>query len=605
MHGQKFSYKSCALSEVTSYRASIRTAKGVVQDIGVQAAARSGGLSQLAAIPVKNSERDGQKLCKRLKLALPVEMSHVPKAPGTRYVGNMYMLKLESWINFILSLNNWHILCGLHRPDPPRERAILSRFWDNFRKYEPGHAVWEMVERGVLDLSRTAPLLIHGDEGRGRKRNPFLVLTWHCVLGLGTDLANKTVKKKSYTRLKLNYSGSSHLHRFHCGVLPKMTHNSAALEDLLQLMATSALKLMNEGINAPNGEKFFAVTLYCTGDWAWIVKAGQLARGFGNVIKRLINSRSQLKGIGHLCQAGQRDVHWEGYKCYRSGEVPSWHHTLYKQSPFNSSPALSRIPFVQGREAGFYAYDLFHAFHLGIAKSYVPGCLALASDTMPGGAIDERFEHLTAVYMDYCDRHHLSPYLNGLSKDTLGWPDRSTMPNGQWNKGHVSTALLDFYVAWSSERFADPSHVNRDGDDLLRIALEGGQCIQRCLHELYAGDVFLPQNVANAAARDGLSFLECYRQLATRSFRSGRALFPHMPKGHAVEHIFWQMFESSQTSEQCLSPLVTAVQVSEDYVGKCSRLARRVSPMTCVQRVLERTLQAAHKHWSKAGWIRD
>lgn len=571
----------------------------MVADLGESAASSSGGLSRLAQIPEKNSERDGQKLMKKLNLALPVEMSTLQKAPGVQYDGHICVLKLESWVKFILSINAWHVFCGLHAPDERRERAILSHFWKLYREYEPAHAMWSLVDQGKLDVSRCAPLLLHGDEGRGRKRTPFLVLSWSCVLGFGTLLANSLRKKKHFLSLKLNYSSSTHLHRFLTSVLPKMTRDEEALQDLLRCATDSALKLMLEGITSPHGEKFYAVTLYCTGDWAWIMKAGNLARGFGHVIKRPMNEHTQPKGICHLCRAGQRDVPFENFRFYQGDEVPSWHSTMFQEAAFTSPPELSRIPFVPGREAEFFAYDLFHAYHLGLGKAFAAGILAYASDFMPGGSVDLRFEQLTAEYMDFCDRAHQSPYLLSLNKDNIGWPDRSTYPNGQWSKGHVTTSLTSFFADWATTKLADPA-IN---DDFLRVCLQACQFIERAMHGLYSNDVWLEASLARTIADNGLQFMDAYRRLSTAAFHSNKALFPHMPKSHAVEHLWWKLRSTSSTSRWCLSPLVTAVQISEDYVGKTSRLARKVHPMQAVQRVLQRSLQASYKHWHSAGWI--
>lgn len=591
------------IAEATSYRAAIRTARGVVQDLGESVASGSGGLASLAAIPEQNSERDGQKLCKRLQLALPVKMTELPRPPGTRYGGHLFVLKLEDWFRFILALNNWHVVCGLHAPDRNRERAILTRFWEWYRRYEPGHAMWKLVDENKLDTSRCAPILLHGDEGRGRKRCPFLIISWHCVLGFGTSLANSERKIREYKSMKLNYSGSTHLHRYLSGVLPKMTHDSAALQDLLKVMADSALFMMHTGLTNAYNETYFAVCLHSTGDWAWLVKAGNLCRGFGNVIKRPMTDQTNPKGICHLCCAGQRGCAFENFRVYNDGETPGWYSTLFSENPFSRPPVLSGIPFVQGKEPAFFSFDLFHSYRLGLGKCFVAGALVLASEMMDAGNVDSRFELLTASYHDFCDQAHVSPYITNLTKDTCGWPDRSTFANGQWNKGHITTALGEFFTWWASAHLRGPPDGSID-DALLRLCLQASKHIQSCLHALYSGDVWLKQNCAKRAAEDGHRFLDLYRQAATLAFRNGRALFPHMPKSHAVEHIFWSLTEQARTQEYCLSPLVTSVQISEDFVGKCSRLARRCSPMTVVQRVLERSLQASYKHWHKAGWIK-
>lgn len=83
------------------------------------------------------------------------------------------------------------------------------------------------------------------------------------------------------------------------------------------------------------------------------------------------------------------------------------------------------------------------------------------------------------------------------------------------------------------------------------------------------------------------------------------ALFPHMPKGHSLDHIFWGLKADlgRNTLNYFLNPLNHAVQVSEDWVGRTARVARRTGPPQVILRVLQRVLQAAYAHWRKAGYI--
>lgn len=47
-------------------------------------------------------------------------------------------------------------------------------------------------------------------------------------------------------------------------------------------------------------------------------------------------------------------------------------------------------------------------------------------------------------------------YMSTISRATLGWPDSSTFPNGQWSKGHVTTSLTAFFLDWATQQdFSD------------------------------------------------------------------------------------------------------------------------------------------------------
>ena len=160
------------LAEATSYRAAIRTAKGFVRDVGEAAARRSGGIVELSKINEHHSERDGHQLVsKKYGLSLPIPLSNLPKTPGVRYPGEFKVIRLRDWAQYIVSMNCWHILVGLQKPNRPREQDILREFWARYRQIHPTHQLWKVVEERGIDLSLLAPMLMHGDEGRGGK-NP-------------------------------------------------------------------------------------------------------------------------------------------------------------------------------------------------------------------------------------------------------------------------------------------------------------------------------------------------------------------------------------------------------------------------------------------------
>ena len=66
------------------------------------------------------------------------------------------------------------------------------------------------------------------------------------------------------------------------------------------------------------------------------------------------------------------------------------------------------------------------------------------------------------------------------------------------------------------------------------------------------------------------------------------------------------MIELQMQSRSCrfsVNPLVWSVQSDEDFIGRPSRLSRRVSPVTVVQRVTQRYLQGAYAEWVRARLI--
>ena len=65
--------------------------------------------------------------------------------------------------------------------------------------------------------------------------------------------------------------------------------------------------------------------------------------------------------------------------------------------------------------------------------------------------------------------------------------------------------------------------------------------------------------------------MECYKNLAAQAYTAGRALFPHMPKGHSMEHVFFQLkmdLDLQECAQHFLNPLGHSVQISESFVGR-------------------------------------
>ena len=568
--------------------------------MGEAAASRSGGMVELSKINEHHSERDGHRVVsKKYGLSLPIPLSNLPKTPGVRYPGEFKVVRLRDWAQYIVDMNCWHILVGLQKPNRMREQDILREFWARYRQIHPTHELWKVVEERGIDLSLLAPMLVHGDEGRGRKKAAFLVLAWHSMLGRGTVAANAARKSKPYLAFKLNYAGSTHGHRFITAVLPKIFKDEMAGRDIMSFVADDSLDMTLNGVKGPDGQTFRMVCLNVCGEWAWLVKAGHLTRSFHNVEKRPRGPQSNPRGICHLCRGGQLNIPWEDF---RLNVMPMWRTTRFQDDPFtpgDPSP-FCRLLHLPGEAPLLFAFDLWHCYHLGVGKTFLASCLALMSDLMLSGNIDGRFEELTQAYLAFCDRTHQSPVMSNLTKESLGWPDRSSFPNGQWSKGHITTLLGDFVEDWLST-------ANLSGSPLLQECFRANAAVGHCMRTLYASDIFLTAEVANDVASSALFFLSQYQKLATDSFNNGQALFAYMPKSHAFAEVFWDVraAASQPGARWVLSPLTVAVQIDEDYIGKTSRLSRRVSPQQVIRRTLERSLQAAHKHWILNGYIRQ
>lgn len=557
-------------AEATSCRSAVRFARSVVQDVGASAASASVGLNELSRCKVKNSERDVQTvLSKKFCLSLPVELTSVPKSKGVTYGGDFQMIRLRSWMQFIVDFNCQHMLVGLVRPDEVREKAILKEWWKRFEQVEPEHPVFKDAAEGRLSLTETFPLLLHGDEGTGLKKAPFLCISYHSYMGRGTEAANKARVKKRFTDMKLNYSGNAHAHRFMTACLPKMLKDEEAYKDIMRFVANDALDVYNSGVTSCHGQKFWAVIVRVVGDWAWLQKAGCLERSYLNVEKRPRGNNTQLRGICHECMAGTNTCPFEDFS-----DSPSWKRTQYTTSPFQRRPELLCLPHVESKAPHFFNYDLWHCLHLGTGKVFIATVLCLITETFPDSNIEARFTRLTDEFLNWCSRTRSTPYITCITPLLCGWPDKNTYPNGYWNKGHTTVTLSQFVAHWLSSNDLTGDSVTLR---LLRLCKEANEDMNGALTRLYSLDLWLASSTAKSIGIQGRRFLQKFAQAAMVAYEAGQAYFIMMPKMHPIHHIMDELITTAETCQWVLNPLAHAVQCDEDMIGRVCRISRKVS----------------------------
>lgn len=566
----------------------VRTARNIVKDFGSEVASSSGGLVELASCSTKNSERDTHRLLvNKLKLSLDIPKTFLCTKDPTLKVP---VLRMRDWVAHLLKHNCWHVVTGLLSPDRRREEAILREYWRRFQKVSPSHPIFQLEREGKIVLGRTAPCVVHGDEGRGRKRKPCMCLNFHSLLGRGIkpaqELAKKNKVKKQYLKLKPNFVGHSFTHRFLLAALPKKfyTHkNEHVWEQVLSNISNDIVHMYTEGVPDQHGLQHWVMVLHVVGDWPFLAKSGLLARSFMNVQKR-VNSQPgrDQGGVCHLCLAGTPPFPFEEIHTRH----PKWLPTLHQESPFKSRPALLSIPHPAGQAASIWAYDLFHSFHLGVGRSFLGSCLALLSEREPAGGIDERFSLLSERYLSWCRANHVVTQVSRITKESIQWPTTTVYPTGAWHKGAVTTNLMSFFedLCRTEDYSSEP---------LLLKASEAALAINSFLRSLYTNDLWIEPREAITLGELGMRFLRRYSECAALAYRQSRALFVLQPKLHVLHHCFIAMIQLGQQNISVQSPLALSVQPDEDFIGRPSRLSRRITARGCViERLLDRYMQA-------------
>ena len=569
----------------------------MVEDLGQQQAQGVGGLLKLAGCSEHNAERDTRAVLVDhfgLSLPIPIRSRTVETKAKKGKSFQLPMLHLTDWAKYLLESNSWHLLAGLRRPDRIREERIWEAWWENYRAIDPNHIIFDMEARGEISLSRTAAMVCHGDEGRGRRRQAFLVVSFKSMLGRGSHPAHKAAKgkgvKKPYIKHETNLVGHTLTTHFLAGVLPRNKYgdNDCIFDALLTGAAEQAKEMCTTGVVDREGRKFNMFVLRTIGDWPWLAKSGKLCCTFANAVKK---QHQHANHMCHLCGAGPDMYPFEEI----ATKTPAWASTLGLSEPFYDTPAMAIVPHTPGRLAEHYAFDIFHTIHLGIGRNFLGSALALLSERESAGNVDERFNAITEKYLTWCAATSHPPITHKITKDLISWPATTDYPSGAWYKAELTTTLLEWFESLDGNFAAD--------DEVMSLAMEACKSLNSFVRLLFRSGAWLSAEDGGLAAQFACRFLRRYSQLASWALREARSLWILQPKLHCLHHIALTLWKDSQAARKSLNPVCCSTQTSEDFIGKPSRLSRRVAAQTVLQRVLQRHLQCSYSEWVRSGLL--
>ena len=155
-------------------------------------------------------------------------------------------------------------------------------------------------------------------------------------------------------------------------------------------------------------------------------------------------------------------------------------------------------------------------------------------------------------------------------------------------------------MAWVQHLYEKDGH---SWGPMLQLAGKTAVAGNAFLKVLYNCDAWLSVREAKLAFRHGFDFLQQYSDLALMAMNDGVTLFIVQPKFHSYHHLVLSLQQDAERGK-VLNPLCYACQADEDFIGRPSRLSRRVTAQAnCAERVIERHLQSCYGHWVKAGFI--
>ena len=215
-----------------------------------------------------------------------------------------------------------------------------------------------------------------------------------------------------------------------------------------------------------------------------------------------------------------------------------------------------------------------------------------------GRGVVTRLQAMTRHYLQWCKGAHHSPFVTKITRDTLGWKNATKEPTGGWHKGNLTSLFCRWFQALYEERWDD---IDREG--LVDLSGQAVTHLNSFLRLLYTSDVFIQRERGLRIAEHCRAFLALYQKLATEAFKLGKPLFPLLPKAHALDHQQYELFRSIERCGFAISPMIAGCQMDEDFIGRPSRISRKVSPRQASGRTCERYLIAAKAAWVKAGML--
>ena len=440
-----------------------------------------------------------------------------------------------------------------------------------------------MFDHDFVEWGNLVPLYVHGDGGRTYRRDELMVVQFQGAMGFGSRKSHPTRKLKA----GVNLQHHSFITRFLIGVMPKASYKDApeTFEAFLEKAMEDFASLYFQGLQI-SGRVLRFLVLGLKGDLPFLAKAGNMTRTFLHIRKRPQGPNSKpLTGCCWLCGAGTDSVPFEDF-----GASPLWMSTsgVNNINPWDRLPCFfNHVPHVPNDKGQFFKLDLLHIYHLGIGRDFCGSSLAVSLG-LYGLSIPDSLGLMNADLRSFLKSSRKQVHFRTLTRDLLGYVSEAVYPTGHWSKA-MDTPVLMHFLAWLlTSKFPEELRASKE----LRIIASACQAMSQFMHILLAGGLWLSQDEASSAAESGLYFLAAYGKLASLYFEQRACRYNLTPKLHCFHHVCMNLKVQSSKARFCLNPIGECTFQDEDFVGRVSRLSRRVSPRMQCQRTIERYLTA-------------
>ncbi|CAL1128522.1 unnamed protein product [Cladocopium goreaui] len=396
------------------------------------------------------------------------------------------VLHLADWLEtgFKSPYAGFYFLGGLKLNNLVEVESLLSDFWEK-------HSSVEGNKPAIP--SRTIPILVHGDEGRGQAKRPLLVVSFQPIIG---------------------WTGADNMY----------APDGASLQCLMESMVENINKLYTEGFQVNlNGQclTFYIQYLGCKGDWPWLRSCYRLETGY------------KSHRICHRCPAGD----W--YNFSASASIRSWPKDGEVDSPFKTGDKAAIRNIVPGGDDPYMIkIDIAHTYAIcGYGKDDLASIIVFLSCRcllFGGRKIEDQLDNAFQSFNNWCIVNKKTTSITSFDYQTLKITSLQEYPRGL-GKG-FDTALLGAWMGHFLGSLADDG-VPDNYKELFRVMRWGLDATNGFFRTIYCGKLWLSRSEAIRAVEHGWNMLEAYGGCARLSSSLGWRLWYVRPKLHMMSHV--------------------------------------------------------------------
>lgn len=135
---------------------------------------------------------------------------------------------------------------------------------------------------------------------------------------------------------------------------------------------------------------------------------------------------------------------------------------------------------------------------------------------------------------------------------------------------------------------------------IVLLEADAARALNLALSTLYRSGYWLQKEKAALLAKLMFRFLALYAKCAELTLRQGKRRFAMVPKLHMLAHAAFDLQDQSSRAEWAHNPLAMTNQIQEDFIGRPSRISRRVNIRSLHKSLIMRTLIVYQDSWRVA-----